>query len=106
MTFNPAPKPKHQRRAPKRGKRGQFDAETRERIIDRDGGLCRECGGPGGEIHHVLYKSQGGRGVFTNGLLLCQICHRRVHHDVDLSNKWVARFIDLYGADFYKDKWD
>lgn len=100
------PKPNHKRRAPKRGERGKFNKETRDRIIERDGGKCRECGAIGTEIHHVLYKSRGGRGVFTNGLLLCQLCHKRVHANAELSNKWVARFIDEYGDDFYQDKWD
>ena len=104
--IKPVPKPSHKRRVPKRSKRGKFDEVTRKRIIDRDEGKCQECGQRGTEIHHVFYKSRGGRGVYTNGLLLCYLCHRRLHDNADLSNKWISIFHDKYGANFYKDEFD
>lgn len=104
--IRPVPKPSFKRRKPKRGKRGRFDEVTRKRIIDRDEGKCRECGQRGTEIHHVIFRAQNGRGVYTNGLLLCHFCHRRLHDNADLANKWVAIFHDEYGADFHHDEWD
>lgn len=100
------PKPRHKRRVPKKAKRGQFDEITRKKIIERDDGRCQECGLKGEEIHHVLFKSRGGRGVYTNGLLLCHACHRRLHDKTELADKWIVRFHDLYGKNFYKDAWD
>lgn len=106
MMFNPIPKPVHRRRVPKRGERGKFDAKTRQKIWERDNGLCQMCFSPGTEIHHVKFRSQGGRGVFTNGLTLCQSCHRKVHDDRELAEYWISVFVDRYGADFYKDEYD
>ena len=104
--FNPVPKPSFKRRVPKRSDRGKFDEKTRERIIERDQGLCQMCFSPGAEIHHVKFRSQGGRGVYTNGLTLCQSCHRKVHDDRELAEYWINVFVDRYGADFYKDEYD
>lgn len=100
------PKPKFRRSVPKRGKRGKFSDETIKAILVRDQGLCQQCGKVGQEIHHVKYKSQSGRGVFTNGLTLCQPCHRKIHTDAELSDYWVNVFVDRYGPDFYKDIYD
>lgn len=102
----PVPKPQHKRRAPKRSARNSFSKTTRQKIYERDDGKCQMCGGVGTEIHHVVFRSQGGRGVFTNGLTLCQPCHRKVHDDADLANYWVDVFADRYGSNFYKDKYD
>lgn len=106
MTFNPVPKPKHKRRVPKQAKRNEFKENVRKRIFERDNGICQECGRRGEEIHHVVFRSRGGRGVFTNGLTLCNSCHRRIHLNNDLANKWIGRFKRRYGNDFYKDEWD
>lgn len=106
MTFNPVPKPNHDRRAPKQSVRNEFKPSVRKQIYERDNGICRECGRRGEEIHHVVFRSRGGRGVFTNGLTLCNSCHRRIHLNNDLANKWIERFKRRYGNDFYKDEWD
>ena len=100
------PKPNHKRSKPKRGERGKFDNKTRQAIWERDQGLCQQCFRKGEEIHHVKYRSQGGSGVFTNGLTLCQSCHRKVHTDADLNDYWINVFVDRYGPSFYKDEYD
>jgi len=100
------PKPQHKRRVPKRGKRGQFPRVVREAIVDRDNGLCQMCFAKGEEIHHIKYRSQGGRGVFTNGLLLCHLCHRKAHDEPEISEYWMNVFVDRYGENFFKDGWD
>lgn len=106
MTFNPVPKPNFRRRKPKKKKRGAFDKEARQQIIDRDKGLCRCCGKQGSEIHHVKFKSSSGRGVFTNGMLVCQSCHIEIHQDFNLATFWRNKFKELYGDNYYKDDWD
>lgn len=98
--------PNHRRRVPKQSKRNDFSKKVRDRIIERDDGKCRNCGAIGSEIHHVVFRSQGGRGVYTNGLLVCHHCHRRIHEYKILANKWVFLFEKEYGKDFYKDEWD
>lgn len=100
------PKPIHKRRVPKKGNRGNFSRSVRNQVYERDNGQCRQCGAKGEEIHHVYFKSRGGRGVFTNGLTLCHSCHRKVHMSAENTQYWIDRFTEEYGEDFYKDEWD
>ena len=100
------PKPKHKRRKPKRSKRGEFSKKTIEAIYKRDAGLCQICASKGHEIHHCKFKSQGGRGVYQNGLLLCSNCHTKVHQSFELAEKLRERMMSRYGADYFRDRWD
>lgn len=104
--IHPVPKPNFKRRVPKRSERGKFSRAVRAQIADRDNGLCQMCLSKGTEIHHVFFKSRGGRGVFTNGVTLCQPCHRKVHDNGELTDYWIDVFTDRYGPSFYKDEWD
>ena|SRR5690625_3277579 len=100
------PKPKHKRRVPKQSQRNNFSRKVMQEIYERDNGQCQMCYGQGTEIHHCKFKSQGGRGVATNGLLLCHTCHTKVHRDYELAEQLRRRMIDAYGEDYYKDDWD
>lgn len=100
------PKPNHFRRKPKLGKRGTFDNQTRINIYIRDNGKCRQCGSLGEEVHHIRFKSQQGRGVYTNGLTVCSSCHRKIHNNHDLAKYWMGWAIDQYGPDYFKDRYD
>lgn len=100
------PKPKHKRRKPKQSTRNEFKPKVRQQIYDRDNGLCRNCGGLGNQVHHIVYKSQMGRGVATNGMLVCSDCHDKMHKDKQLSYQWVKVFREEYGHDFHKDEFD
>lgn len=100
------PKPKHRRRVPKQANRNEFDTLTRKRIKKRDNGECQVCGAPGTQIHHVRLRSQGGRGVFTNGLTVCHTCHDKIHRDRRLIEYWQDVFLQRYGEDYWKDDWD
>ena len=104
--LRPVPKPRAKRRVPKRANRNNFTKSVRNQVYKRDNGICQMCKGKGTEIHHVMFKSRGGRGVFTNGLTLCQPCHRKVHNSGDLTDYWIDVFVDRYGPNFYKDKWE
>lgn len=46
--------------------------------------VCRVCKGPGQHIHHIVYRSHGGRDVASNLLLVCDGCHRDIHAKVTL----------------------
>lgn len=100
------PKPTFKRSKPTRKQRNNFSREVREQIYERDEGKCQECFRIGTEIHHVKFRSQGGRGVVTNGLLLCADCHRKVHQVRKFARKWQEIFEERYGIDYYKDEWD
>lgn len=100
------PKPTFKRSKPTRKQRNNFSREVRKQIYERDEGKCQECGGIGTEIHHVKFRSQGGRGVFSNGVLLCANCHRKVHQLRELAEKWRNIMEERYGPNYYKDSWD
>lgn len=104
--LRPVPKPVRKRSKPTRKQRNNFSQKVRQEIYERDNGLCQECGRPGTEIHHCVFRSQGGRGVFTNGVLLCSDCHRKVHQLRELAEKWRNIMEERYGPDYYKDEWD
>lgn len=42
---------------------------------------CVICGKRGEEVHHVTFRSQGGKDVSDNLVLLCKSCHKAIHDD-------------------------
>lgn len=46
--------------------------ELWQAVIDRDRGICQDCGRPGSEVHHILSRIWEER----NLLVLCPHCHR------------------------------
>lgn len=58
----------------------EFSDKARKEIIERDGGLCVKCKSPEvTAIHHIIYKSQRGRGHIHNGACVCMVCHDWAH---------------------------
>lgn len=101
------PKPNHKRRSPQTRTRNNFSEAVRKQIYERDEGTCQQCKyRRGEEVHHVRFKSQGGRGVVTNGVLLCHHCHTICHRTYAMAEFWQKEFISRYGPDYYKDQWD
>ena len=106
LMLRPVPKNPYKKRKPTRRKRNNFSNKIRQEIYEECGGKCQQCGGKGQEVHHVMPRSRSGRGVKTNGLLVCQDCHRKIHQDNDLLNDWKRHYKSFYGENFYKDFWD
>ena len=86
--------------------RAEFPLAVRIEIKDKYDGLCCHCGKPGVHIHHVKPKGSGGRGVVTNGILLCAVCHTKIHSDPTMLKHYIERFTKAYGPDFFKDNID
>ena len=57
----------------------KIDEELYSYIIERDNSLCCICAKGGDEIHHIIFKSQGGTNRSTNLALLCRKCHKDQH---------------------------
>jgi 5-methylcytosine-specific restriction endonuclease McrA len=95
FTYNPAPKPTHNRNAPKRGTHTKFSQKVRIAIIERDGGLCVKCKWPYHNIHHVTFASQGGAGEAWNGVCVCHVCHDLAHRDIEV-RRWFEDYRDKY----------
>lgn len=61
-------------------------AEWRTEVFNRDNYTCQSCGIRGGELnaHHVksFAKHKKLRTVLSNGITLCEPCHRKAHKGV------------------------
>lgn len=106
LNFRPVPKPNHKRKVKKRGDRSKFSKMVRDKVKDMFDNNCQECGGKGIHLHHVCFRSQGGRGVITNALLLCNNCHKNIHLDNERAMYWKEVFKKKYGPLYFMDKED
>ncbi|WP_353057215.1 HNH endonuclease [Brevibacillus sp. MER 51] len=80
MPFNPAPKPVHKRRTPKRKEQGRIKPQTYAKVFERDNGQCILCTrGDGLQCHRHVYRSQLGKGTEDNLVMLCLSCHELAH---------------------------
>lgn len=95
FAYNPAQKPQFNRRTPKRANRGKFSEKTIKAIGERDGWRCVRCGSAYIESvpHHVVYKSQGGKGTVDNGVTICRPCHDLAHSKRDV-REWFEQYIE------------
>ena len=65
-------------------------ANSREHAICRDKYTCQCCGAKNTrlEVHHIVYRSQGGTDDLDNLITLCADCHKKVHAgEVTISKK-------------------
>lgn len=56
-------------------------ASRREAILNRDSYTCQICGAKNTrlEVHHIVYRSQGGTDDEDNLITLCEFCHKKIH---------------------------
>ena len=65
---------------PKPPKRVKNPALMRELHLEYEGEPCdRDCGRVGVELHHKIFRSQGGSDVRDNLEFLCSPCHDEAH---------------------------
>ena len=64
-------------------------SSRREAILNRDGYACQICGKKHArlEVHHIVFRSQGGTDDETNLITLCEDCHAGVHSGKIALNK-------------------
>lgn len=57
-------------------------ASRREAVLHRDNYTCQICGKKHTrlEVHHIIYRSNGGTNDETNLITLCEDCHSDVHN--------------------------
>jgi hypothetical protein len=49
------------------------------RVLRRDGWKCRKCGWRQVSVHHIIFRSDGGKDESWNLVCLCEVCHNAVH---------------------------
>lgn len=58
-------------------------ANTRAYVLDRDGYRCQHCKGKSKdgrlEVHHIVFRNNGGSDEEENLIVLCKMCHDKVH---------------------------
>lgn len=56
---------------------------TRAMVLNRDGYTCQHCRGKHKdsklEVHHIIYRSNGGSDEESNLITLCHTCHKELH---------------------------
>ena len=59
---------------------------TRAMILNRDNYTCQYCKGKHKdsklEVHHIVYRSNGGSNEESNLITLCHTCHQNVHNGI------------------------
>ena len=69
---------------------GVITKKLRRQVIERAGGLCEVCRGPGDfrglAIHHKVLRSRGGKDDLDNLILLCGRHHSEAHGIREVTN--------------------
>lgn len=77
-------------------KRPNMESDLRETVIAADGNRCRNCGVTYGlRVHHVRYRSEGGKDAEENLLTLCDQCHILVHSDKNVYQSLCLQLIGM-----------
>jgi len=78
-----APKPAKGTHTRLKGKRKRLQAKADKvvyrAVVARDGGVCASCGAFGVQLHHVRFRSLGGKTAPENLKSLCLKCHTKAH---------------------------
>lgn len=93
-------------KAPKRSIRNRITAKEYEQAYEHYKGVCVMCGNPNIEMHHVKYRSQGGRGTWRNLMPLCKHHHEMTHSNATIDESIKAMQIEKHGEHYYMDEHD
>lgn len=58
---------------------------TKAMVLNRDNYICQHCKGKHKdsklEVHHIIFRSQGGSDEESNLITLCHTCHKNLHNE-------------------------
>lgn len=100
------PKPKHKRRVPTQKQRNAISKEQYQLALDWFGDSCSICNSKPIELHHIRYRSAGGRGGYRNLIPLCKHHHDKAHKDAGFSQSLHQERVEAFGEYFYMDAHD
>ena len=76
----------------------------REKVLWRDKYTCQGCSsGDSLHVHHIIFKGKGGTNAVSNGIALCEDCHKALHDGLWQISKKPAQF--KYPAYLQIGKW-
>jgi 5-methylcytosine-specific restriction endonuclease McrA len=55
--------------------------DAKAKVLERDRGVCRLCGGPGNHVHHVFHRTEAEMNDHSlkHLISLCGSCHSKIH---------------------------
>jgi 5-methylcytosine-specific restriction endonuclease McrA len=66
--------------------------------IESDFIPCEVCGSKAVDIHHIKYKSRGGKDEISNLIALCRYCHNKAHNEqlkeqelTEIHSEWLKK---------------
>lgn len=87
--------------------------KVRQIVIKRDKSTCRLCQSHNMlELHHIVFKSHGGKDTEQNLITLCRACHTKAHdNEKDMRDLLLGLQSQIYGlikeSDLKKmNKWE
>ncbi|WP_144559572.1 HNH endonuclease signature motif containing protein [Shouchella miscanthi] len=117
--FNPVPKFKEKRpkkskkmqqfkgvKIPSRKTRGQICKKDYEKAMEYWGDGCAMTGHTAIEMHHVKFRSQGGRGSWRNLVPLVESLHKKCHQDRSHADYWREELESRFGKWYWADRFD
>ena len=82
-------------------KRGEEYKQWRKLCLERDNFTCQACGHYGGKmvVHHILNFAEYPelRTCITNGITLCEHCHKEFHHKYGTKNNTKEQLVEFKG---------
>lgn len=86
----------------KRTKALAINKAVKEKVYERDCGLCVLCGRPGLPEAHYIPRSKGGLGIEQNIVTLCRPCHNQMDNTTARENllRRVKEHLDLWYPNF------
>ena len=94
---------------------GEMALEARRRVyqqvVERDGGKCQSCGGPGQEVHEICSRwmfssrTMASCMVLRNMVCLCRKCHAEAATR-ERRTAMLLRLARLHGYDYSDPPWN
>ncbi|CDN44011.1 hypothetical protein [Paenibacillus sp. P22] len=97
----------HHQRRPSRSDRADFPRQVVIDLIEETSGVCQtNCGRQADQTHHVMPRGRDGRGVKTNAMRLCGICHEKIQTEESELQRWIEEWERRFGPFFWYDSED